>query len=38
MNRKDITRSNEPEALENAEEPATKTRKSRSKKADVSAD
>ena len=32
------TESNEPEALENAEEPATKTRKSRSKKADVSAD
>lgn len=32
------TESNEPEALENAEEPAPKTRKSRSKKTDVSAD
>lgn len=30
--------SKEPEALEDAEEPAPKTRKSRSKKTDVSAD
>lgn len=32
------TESNEPKALENAEEPAPKTRKSRSKKTDISAD
>lgn len=32
------TESNEPKALENAEEPAPKTRKSRSKKIDVSTD
>lgn len=32
------TESNEPEALEDVEEPAPKTRKSRSKKTDASAD
>ena len=32
------TESNEPKDLENAEEPAPKTRKSRSKKEDISAD